>query len=525
MATKITTNVLADDAVTDAKIADVTLTTATQSASDNSTKIATTAYVTTAIANLADSAPSTLNTLNELAAALGDDANFSTTVTNSIATKLPLTGGTIAQTSGSTAPLKITSPLNSGQYLLELISTGNSNATIDLRANGTGDSRIFFDLNGTTPFAIGVDNSDADKFKISGNYQLGTNDRIVIDSDGDIGMGVSPATNAKLTLGGTTASYSSVLAFDNNTTGGATFFMLASDNTWSAGANKFLMGHGSPSSAAVDLTIDADGKVGIGATSPAEKLDVSGNALLSGSDGTLRKLTFGATGGNHGSIGVDASGHTFIDAETAGGAILFKSAGTDYAKLLSNGKLAVTEISHISNGSLEIGNGDEKQIFDASGASIQFQTADTERMRIDQYGAVWREHVNHGRYTWVQRVVFSGGQTRNLTFHLSGGNVHGQVRVTMSGDYSNVNANGSLEKVWGWGYNSSNTSGYGGQGSGTTILNLGYTSNVMSFGSMSKTNATTVIIPITNTSGSYQVICGITVEITGELTGLQYTSI
>ena len=60
-------------------------TTTTQSASDNSTKLATTAYVTTAIANLADSAPSTLNTLNELAAALGDDANFCTTVTNSLA--------------------------------------------------------------------------------------------------------------------------------------------------------------------------------------------------------------------------------------------------------------------------------------------------------------------------------------------------------------------------------------------------------------------------------------------------------
>ena len=68
----------------------------TQSASDNSTKLATTAYVTTALANLSDSAPSTLNTLNELAAALGDDANFSTTVTNSIAAKLPLAGGTMS---------------------------------------------------------------------------------------------------------------------------------------------------------------------------------------------------------------------------------------------------------------------------------------------------------------------------------------------------------------------------------------------------------------------------------------------
>lgn len=67
----------------------------TQSAGDNSTKVATTAYVETATAALVDSAPGTLNTLNELAAALGDDANFSTTVTNSIATKLPLAGGTV----------------------------------------------------------------------------------------------------------------------------------------------------------------------------------------------------------------------------------------------------------------------------------------------------------------------------------------------------------------------------------------------------------------------------------------------
>ena len=81
------------------------VTATTQSAGDDSTKIATTAYTDTAISNLIDSSPSTLNTLNELAAALGDDANFSTTVTNSIATKLPKAGGTITgnlQVNGTT---------------------------------------------------------------------------------------------------------------------------------------------------------------------------------------------------------------------------------------------------------------------------------------------------------------------------------------------------------------------------------------------------------------------------------------
>jgi len=63
---------------------------------------ATQSYVGTAISNLVDSSPATLDTLNELAAALGDDPNFATTVTNSIATKLPLTGGTL------TGALKVT---------------------------------------------------------------------------------------------------------------------------------------------------------------------------------------------------------------------------------------------------------------------------------------------------------------------------------------------------------------------------------------------------------------------------------
>jgi len=63
---------------------------------DTSDSYATQTYVTTAVSNLVAAAPGTLDTLNELAAALGDDPNFATTVTNSIATKLPLAGGTLS---------------------------------------------------------------------------------------------------------------------------------------------------------------------------------------------------------------------------------------------------------------------------------------------------------------------------------------------------------------------------------------------------------------------------------------------
>ena len=54
------------------------------------TGYATETYVGTAITNLVDTAPETLNTLNELAAALGDDENFATTVSTSLGLKAPI---------------------------------------------------------------------------------------------------------------------------------------------------------------------------------------------------------------------------------------------------------------------------------------------------------------------------------------------------------------------------------------------------------------------------------------------------
>ncbi|EPS1737204.1 phage tail protein, partial [Escherichia coli] len=56
----------------------------------NSTQIATTAYVRAAISALVGSSPEALDTLNELAAALGNDPNFATTMTNALAGKQPL---------------------------------------------------------------------------------------------------------------------------------------------------------------------------------------------------------------------------------------------------------------------------------------------------------------------------------------------------------------------------------------------------------------------------------------------------
>jgi hypothetical protein len=67
----------------------------TAAANTNTTQIATTAYVQTELTDLIGGAPGALDTLNELAAALADDASYSTTITTALAGKLPLAGGTM----------------------------------------------------------------------------------------------------------------------------------------------------------------------------------------------------------------------------------------------------------------------------------------------------------------------------------------------------------------------------------------------------------------------------------------------
>ena len=96
--TKIKTSNIGNLAVTHALLhtdMDLTSKTVQVATPTSNTHPATKLYVDTEVANLIDSAPGTLDTLNELAAAVNDDANFNATIASSIATKLPLAGGTM----------------------------------------------------------------------------------------------------------------------------------------------------------------------------------------------------------------------------------------------------------------------------------------------------------------------------------------------------------------------------------------------------------------------------------------------
>jgi len=97
----------------------------------------------TAAANLIDSAPGTLDTLNELAAALGDDPNFATTVSTALGNKQPLDADltSIAGLSGTSGLLKKTAAntwsLDANSYL-----TGNQTITLSGDVSGSGTTSI-----------------------------------------------------------------------------------------------------------------------------------------------------------------------------------------------------------------------------------------------------------------------------------------------------------------------------------------------------------------------------------------------
>lgn len=101
-------------------------------------------YVDTQVSNLVSSAPAALDTLNELAAAIGDDANFSTTVTNSIAAKLPLAGGTLTgniNAGGNTVTNLATPSANSDAATKAYVDTGvGSNAAAATSATNAANS-------------------------------------------------------------------------------------------------------------------------------------------------------------------------------------------------------------------------------------------------------------------------------------------------------------------------------------------------------------------------------------------------
>jgi len=279
--TKIDTDMIANDAITADKIVAGALD--TQLAGYLSTNsFATESYVGTAISNLVDSSPATLDTLNELAAALGDDPNFATTTATAIGLKAPLAspsftgaatfsgnvgvgssdfgnGGTLNLSVGvagvTSGGLQLWASPAQTHYMQFGDSTaggapysgavGYNHATDSLLFLTAGSSKLTIASTGAATFSGAVTASTGNVLASTGDVETGYGGKGYLVSMTNIGpkYAIRSINNTEKTL------------FINDSAGGFTNIKTYTDGV-------------------LRTTLDANGNLGIGTITPSSKLTV-----------------------------------------------------------------------------------------------------------------------------------------------------------------------------------------------------------------------------------------------------------
>jgi len=344
----------------------------TQAESDDSTKIATTAYVVDKITTLIGGAPSTLNDLNELAAAINDDASYNSTLTTALATKLPLSGGTMT---GNIA--------HGGDFTLDV--TGN--LTLDA---GGGD--IFLKQNGVHYGSIKRNNGD-----LQIHSEASDEDILFVGNDG--GSAITALTLDMSNKGSATFNTDASVTLQGvHNEGGGQLFLKGTDtpaasknlgqvNFGNSDDHSLAMIRGESTAAtAADLVFQTEatgaaieermrikdnGKVGIGTNDPNRKLHVSSGGTISS--------------GNAYDVAIfqnsDAAGIRLVDAGNGG------SNGGNAGLGNDNGNLNVASAGVLSFSTNLTANA---PLYNGSSSS----TGGTERMRIDTSGNVMVGHTS-----------------------------------------------------------------------------------------------------------------------------------
>ena len=309
------------------------------------------------------------------------------------------------------------------------------------------DSVVSFNVgNGGADWSVGVDNSDADKFKISGgtdshNPNLGANNKLTITTGGNVGIGTTnPHFNLQITGGNATEE--TVLKLDKGATsdtgGHTTILGLGTEGgswakagigfertgSYDIGSIHFLMyppglNTGSVSLSDSVMTIKNNGNVGIGTDDPDNLLHVQGSnnpRIDLGEDtnnkgwmrwnnadnyidfttrvgGTYYSDTLVLRNGNVGIGTTSPSSLLTLNKATGEVGILLEGNGTDVAKF----KLASADVNH----AVQIGS--------ISNNEVQFHTANSEKMRLAANG-----NVGIGTTSPNSKLTVSGPATPSL---------------------------------------------------------------------------------------------------------------
>ena len=207
--------------------------------STNNTEIATTAFVKSNINELIDSAPETLNTLNELSAALNDDENFGTTILNSLNLKAPIdnptftgiiTGNITGDVTGKVSDISNHNTDSLGEGTLNKYFT-NSRSRSAISVNDTGgDGALSYDSTTGQITYIGPSATETRAHfsggtgvsitngAISIGQQVGTSDNVTFNELNIVGNSVigEDSTDTTMTVKSET-SFLSTVNFDTGT--------------------------------------------------------------------------------------------------------------------------------------------------------------------------------------------------------------------------------------------------------------------------------------------------------------------
>lgn len=435
-------------------------TTTTQSASDNSTKVATTAYVTTAVANLVDSAPSSLDTLNELAAAMNDNASFFSTV-------LPLSGGTMTGDLilGDNVRLEIGSASGGD---LQIYHTGSASVIAD-----TGDGSLF--IQGESQIVLGnvgniesyaVFNTDGAVQLRHNNAQKFTTTTTGIEVTGSVDADDLILDNGTITSGGSltvTADANPSLEISRgsaNTTNVNLKYNTTLTGQLSAADEKFQIsaaGSGTEmelyTAGQLAVTVDTSQNLGIG-TAPATKFDVmtaganqwyirnsdssaQDNAIVSLRTGGYSNIALdGATVdlkiAGSSKVHLDANGDLIVGGASSGANDAVSISNTGYIQAIVNGdtvgyfnrRTSDGEIIRLQKDGSSVGslftNGGALIVKGAStSAPVQLQTHDgNEDIEVDPDGFIKFETAGSERFRIESNITFNGVTGTSPIFEL-----------------------------------------------------------------------------------------------------------
>jgi collagen type VII alpha len=415
----------------------------------SSGNLATEAYVTTSISNIVDSAPGALNTLNELAAALGDDANYATTTTNAIALKADTSALSTVATSGLFADLSTRPAIAlSGNNLtydgttIDLTSvgatgaTGAAGATGDAGAAGAQGTQGIQGPQGDTGTtgsagaagAAGADGTSISSGAVSsGTLTLTMSDASTVTVSGSVNGATGAAGTNGVGITGTalvgdnlTLTYSNTSVQDVGSVRGPT------GTTGAAGNDGLSISSGSVSGGTLTLvnsdssTITVTGNIAgaVGADGATGSAGPTGSAGANGSNGTDGNDGAAGAAGATGPAGAAGAGLGDVSVTTAsaGSAALAYNSGTGVLTFtppdLSSYLTSETDSQtlSLSGTDLTISGGNTLDVSSLGGSSYNNASVDT---HLNQASAATSEVLswNGSDYDWVAQ---SGGTSTLL---------------------------------------------------------------------------------------------------------------